>query len=162
MKKLRVSIVLIIAIVSSVLLAGCSTSNDDKVYSINQEINSGDITFKVTGIERLDSIDDFKPEAGNEFLVVKYVMKNNTNDSKECSRIEFELESKNNKEIKSTFIPEDTKGAQDLKVANDKAVPAKGELEGSVVFQVKKDSTGYVLEYEPEVIDIDAINVKLN
>lgn len=162
MKKLRVSIALIIAIVSSVLLVGCSTSNGDKVYSINQEINLGDITFKVTGIERLDSIDDFKPKVGNEFLVVKYVIKNNTNDSKECSRIQFELESKNNKEIKSTFIPEDTKGSQDLKVANDKAVPAKGKLEGSVIFQVKKDSTGYILEYEPEVIDIDAINVKLN
>ncbi|MGG5463176.1 DUF3426 domain-containing protein [Clostridium sp. B9] len=161
MKKLRVGIILVIAIFTSVLFAGCSSSNDDKVYNMNQEINVGDLTLKVTGTERLESIDNLKAEQGKELLVVKYIMKNNTNDDKACSRIEFTLEDKNDKEIKSVFIPEDLKKATELKIANDKAVPANGELEGSVVFQVNKGAKDLVLDYEPEILDIDSVHVKL-
>lgn len=162
MKKLRVGIILVIAIFASALFTGCSLSNDNKVYNMNQDVRVGDLILKVTGTERLDSIDNFKAENGKELLVVKYVMKNKSKDDKALGRIEFKLEDKNDNEIKSIFIPENLKEATDLKIANDKAIPADGELEGSVVFQVKKGAKNLTLEYEPEIIDIDSVHIKLN
>ncbi|EGT3614828.1 DUF4352 domain-containing protein [Clostridium perfringens] len=161
MRKLRVGIILAIAIISSVLLTGCSSSKGDKVYNMNEKINVGDLSIEVTGIERVDSIDQFKAEEGKEFLVVKYIMKNNTKDKKECSRIEFKLEDSNNNEINSYFIPEDTKQAKILNIANDKAVQGNSSLKGSVVFQVDEDSTGYTLEFEPKIINNHPIDIKL-
>lgn len=162
MKKIMSGIILVIAMFTSILFVGCSSSNDNKLYNMNEEINTGDLILKVTGTERLDAIDNLKADSGKELLVVKYIMKNNSDEDKACSRIEFTLEDKKDQEMKSVFIPEDLKKASELKIANDKAVPAKGELEGAVVFQVDKNAKGLILDYEPEIIDLDSIHIKLN
>lgn len=162
MKKIKVGIVLSIVILGSVLLMGCSSKSDDKIYNMNKEINAGDVSIEVTGTERIDSIDDFEAKDGKEFLVIKYIMKNNTDEKKECSRVEFRLEDKDGKEINSYFIPEDTKEAKILDISNDKAIEGKDSLVGSVVFQVDKDSSDYTLEFEPDIINVHPIEIKIN
>lgn len=162
MKKIKVGIVLSIVILGSVLLMGCSSKSDDKIYNMNKEINAGDVSIEVTGTERIDSIDDFEAKDGKEFLVIKYIMKNNTDEKKECSRVEFRLEDKDGKEINSYFIPEDTKEAKILDISNDKAIEGKDSLVGSVVFQVDKDSSNYTLEFEPDIINVHPIEIKIN
>lgn len=162
MKKTKVGIVLSIVILGSILLMGCSSKSYDKIYNMNKEINAGDMSIEVTGTERIDSIDDFEAKDGKEFLVVKYIMKNNTDEKKECSRVEFKLEDKDGQEINSYFIPEDTKEAKILDIANDKAIEGKDSLVGSVVFQVDKDSSDYTLEFEPDIINVHPIEIKIN
>jgi hypothetical protein len=108
---------------------------DPKVYSINEEAKIGRAAITVTKFELSDGQDYDIPKEGYVFAVVTLKKRNTSKDNITYGADEFKMQNNKGQIIDPSYTAIG-------KVLGDGQLAADGEAEGTITFEVPKDSTG--------------------
>jgi hypothetical protein len=120
-----------------------SVKADSKVYNINDEAKIGRAGITVTNFELSEGKDYDKPKEGYVFAVVNVKKKNTSKDTLMYAESEFKIQTDKGQ----VLDPSMTSIGKRL---DQGQITGGGEAEGTITFEVPKDSTSLTFMYYPE------------
>jgi hypothetical protein len=125
-------------------------------YSIGQKVNfESGLVLKIVSVRSDEGGEFFKPDEGNEFLVFKAELENNTSETYSISSfLSFELKSKKGVVMSRSFYP-------DMEGNLDSTILSGDKLLGEIAFEVPLSVTeGLYLYFKVDVFS-DPIKIKI-
>ncbi|MCT8978856.1 DUF4352 domain-containing protein [Clostridium sp. CX1] len=123
--------------------ANTQVNPDSKLYNLNEEAKIGRASFTVTKFELSEGQDFDKPKEGYVFAIITVKKKNISNDTLSYGESDFKIQTDKG-QILDTSISSIGKRLDSGKIAGG------GEVEGTITFEVPKDSTSLTFMYYPE------------
>lgn len=122
---------------------------------IGSSAETDGLKITLNGVRRDAGNSIFKPDAGNEYLIVNLTFENTTTDTKTVSSLlSFSVKDDTGRNYTITFGPQ-------VQGSADGTVEPGGKLRGEAVFEVPKDATGLVFTYTPFLIG-SSVSFKLD
>lgn len=122
---------------------GSNSTADPKIYSVNQEAKMGRAAITVTKFELSAGKDYDTPKEGYMFAIATIKKRNISKDTIAYDQNEYKIQNDKGQIIDSTYT---TFG----KELGQGSLAANGEVEGTVTFEVPKDSSSLTLMFYPE------------
>ncbi len=128
------------------------------VFKVGDTIVKGDVQLVVSKVERSQGSEYDKPKTNNEYIIVYLAISNIGDENISYNPYDYKLKNGDGQLLDGAFSIIDT----DTALGSGDLVPG-GKVEGTLIFETKKDDSNLVLQYYSNIFASDAaIEIKLS
>ncbi len=133
-----------------------TTESAPTIGKVGDKVEANGVALTVTKVDHVDAVGKYlKPKDGNTFVVAEVLIENVSADKAPYNPFYFKVKDADGFEYNAGLTTDESALKSGDLAKGDKA-------RGTILFEVKKDSKGLVLEYKPIVFgNVDPIKVAL-